>query len=115
MDMLFETIALSVITILLLLLMCTRKAGVIKLGLGVLTAVSSIASMIFFILMQKAAGNPGAGREVIQLYIPCAIYILVAVLGLISVGLSRRKLRMDKAAKIVAKGKANPPKAEEKH
>ena len=51
----------------------------------------------------------------VQLYIPCGIYILVAVCGLITVGLSRRKLRMDKAAKIVAKGKATPPKTEEKH
>ena len=115
MEFLFETIALSVITVLLLLLLSTRKAGKIKLILGVLTAVSAIASMVLFILMQRAAGNPDAGREVMQLYIPCGIYLLVVIWGVIQVALSRRKLRMDKAAKIVAKGKTNPPKTEEKN
>ena len=115
MELLFETIALSVITVLLLLLLSTRKAGKIKLILGVLTAASAIASMVFFILMQRAAGNPDAGREVVQLYIPCGIYVLVVLWSVIQVALSRRKIRMDKAAKIVAKGKATPPKTEEKH
>ena len=115
MELLFETIALSVITVLLLLLLSTRKAGKIKLILGVLTAASAIASMVLFILMQRAAGNPDAGREVMQLYIPCGIYLLVVIWGVIQVALSRRKLRMDKAAKIVAKGKTNPPKTEEKN
>ena len=115
MEFLFETIALSVITVLLLLLLSTRKAGKIKLILGVLTAASAIPSMVLFILMQRAAGNPDAGREVMQLYIPCGIYLLVVIWGVIQVALSRRKLRMDKAAKIVAKGKTNPPKTEEKN
>lgn len=115
MEFLFETIALSVITVLLLLLLSTRKAGKIKLILGVLTSASAIASMVLFILMQRAAGNPDAGREVMQLYIPCGIYLLVVIWGVIQVALSRRKLRMDKAAKIVAKGKTNPPKTEEKN
>ena len=115
MDFLFETIALSVITVLLLLLLSTRKAGKIKFLLGALTAASAIASMVLFILMQQAAGNPDTGREAVQLYIPCGIYAIIALWGVIQVALSRRKLRMDKAAKIVAKGKANPPKAEEKH
>ena len=115
MEFLFETIALGVITVLLLLLLSTRKAGKIKLILGVLTSASAIASMVLFILMQRAAGNPDAGREVMQLYIPCGIYLLVAIWGVIQVALSRRKLRMDKAAKIVAKGKTNPPKTEEKN
>ena len=113
MEKLFETIALSVITVLLLLLMLTRKSGKIKLILGSLTAVSSIASMVFFILMQKAAGNPDAGKEMMQLYVPCAAYLIVAAIGLVAVALSRRKLRMDKAAKIVAKNKnVTPPKKE---
>ena len=115
MEFLFETIALSVITVLLLLLLSTRKAGKIELILGVLTAASAIASMVLFILMQRAAGNPDAGREVMQLYIPCGIYLLVVIWGVIQVALSRRKLRMDKAAKIVAKGKTNSPKTEEKN
>ena len=57
MEMLFETIALSVITVLLLLLMLTRKPGHIKLLLGVLTAAAAVASMVFFILMQRANGE----------------------------------------------------------
>ena len=44
MEMLFETIALSVITVLLLLLMLTRKPGHIKLLLGVLTAAAAVCS-----------------------------------------------------------------------
>ena len=114
MEFLFETIALSVITVLLLLLLSTRKAGKIKLVLGALTSVSAISSMVLFILMQRAAGNPNAGREAVQLYIPCGIYIVIALWGVIQVALSRRKLRMDKAAKIVAKGKVTSPKTEEK-
>ena len=114
MEFLFETIALSVITILLLLLLSTRKAGKIKLILSVLTIASAIASMVLFILLQRSAGNPDAGREVIQLYIPCGIYAVIALWGVIQMALSRRKLRMDKAAKIVAKGKAHSPKADEK-
>ncbi len=114
MEFLFETIALSVITVLLLLLLSTRKAGKIKLILGALTAVSAISSMVLFILMQRAAGNPDAGREAVQLYIPCGIYIVIALWGVIQVALSRRKLRMDRAAKIVAKGKVTSPKTEEK-
>ena len=112
--MIFETVALSVITLLLLILLFTRKAGKIKLLLGLATAACSIASMVFFVLMQKAAGNPGTGREVTQLYIPCGIYLLVALWGCICVALSRRKLRMDKAAKIVAKNKGAVPQTADK-
>jgi len=109
--MIFETVALSVITLLLLALLFTRKAGKIKLLLGFVTAVSSICAMIFFLMMQKASGNPDAGKEVIQLYIPCAAYILIAIIGGICAARSRRKLRMDKAAKIVAKNKGTAPKS----
>ena len=103
MEMLFETIALSVITVLLLLLMLTRKPGHIKLLLGVLTAAAAVASMVFFVLMQRANGNPDAGQEVTQLYAPCGIYILVALFSLGVAALSRRKLRAEKNAKLAAK------------
>ena len=106
MEMLFETIALSVITLLLLLLMLTRKPGHIKLLLGVLTAAAAVASMVFFILMQRANGNPDAGQEITQLYAPCRIYILVALFSLGVSALSRRKLRAEKNAKLAAKAKA---------
>ena len=106
MEMLFETIALSVITVLLLLLMLTRKPGHIKLLLGVLTAAAAVASMVFFVLMQRANGNPDAGQEVTQLYAPCGIYILVTLFSLGVAALSRRKLRAEKNAKLAAKAKA---------
>ena len=99
--MLFETIALSVITVLLLLLTLTRKPGHIKLLLALLTAAASIASMVFFILMQRA--NPAnAGQDLLQVYAPCGIYVLVALFSLAVAALSRRKLRQDKAAKAAA-------------
>lgn len=106
MDWVFETIALSVITVLLFLLMLTRKPGHVKLLLGVLTAVAAAASLVLFILMQRAAGNPDQGKELIQMYIPCGIYALVVLWGILTAAASRRKLRLDKAAKAVAKGKA---------
>ena len=112
--MVFETVALSVITLLLLILLSTRKAGKIKFLLGLATAACSIASMVFFILMQKASGNPDAGREAIQLYIPCGIYLLIAIWGFICAALSRRKLRLDKAAKIAAKKKGAVSKTADK-
>ena len=109
--MLFETIALSVITVLLLLLTLTRKPGHIKLLLALLTAAASIASMVFFILMQRA--NPAnAGRELLQVYAPCGIYVLVALFSLAVAALSRRKLQKDKAAKAAAKAEKTAAKVE---
>lgn len=99
----FETIALSVITLLLLLLMLSRRAGRLKLLLGLLTAAASIASMIFFILMQHAGGGAAYGEEALQLYAPCGFYVLLALFSLAVAALSRRKLRLDKAAKAAAK------------
>ena len=108
--MLFETIALSVITVLLLLLTLTRKPGHIKLLLALLTAAASIASMVFFILMQRA--NPAnAGQDLLQVYAPCGIYVLVALFSLALAALSRRKLRQDKAAKASAKAAKAAEKA----
>ena len=108
--MVFETIALSVITVLLLLLTLTRKPGHIKL-LALLTAAASIASMVFFILMQRAGGSPDAGQDLLQVYAPCAIYVLVALFSLGVAALSRRKLRQDKAAKAAAKAAKAAEKA----
>ena len=102
----FETIALGIITLLLFLLMLSRKKGRIRMLLGALTAVSAIASMILFLLMQKASGNPDQGMELFQLYLPCGVYALFALSGGITALLSRRKLQKEKAAKAAAKGKA---------
>ena len=71
-----------------------------------LTAAAAVASMVFFILMQRANGNPDAGQELTQLYAPCGIYVLVALFSLAVAALSRRKLRAEKTAKLAAKAKA---------
>lgn len=110
--MVFETIALSVITVLLLLLMLTRKAGRIKLLLALLTAIAAIASMVLFILMQRAGGGPDRGQEAFQMYVPCALYLLAALFSLLMAALSRRKLRSDRAAKQAAKERTGEAKAE---
>ena len=77
--MVFETVALSVIALLLFILLLSRKHGTIKLLLGLLTAAAAIAAMVCFILKQRAAGNPDAGKEMMQLYVPCGIYLAVAL------------------------------------
>ncbi len=99
----FETIAFSVITALLFLLMLTRKAGKVKFLLGLLAAVCAMVSLVLFVLMQKAAGNPDAGKEFLQLYLPCGVYGVIAVWGAAASGLSHRKLRKEKAARQAAK------------
>ena len=102
----FETIALSVITLLLFLLMLSRKKGRIRMLLGALTAVSAIASMILFLLLQKASGHPDPGMELFQLYLPCAAYAAFALFGVIAAYLSHRMLQKEKAAKTAAKRKS---------
>ena len=101
--MVFETVALSVITLLLLILMLSRKGGAVKLLLGILTAGAAIASMVFFILMQRAAGNPDAGQELLQLYVPCGAYLLVALVGLLTAAGIHRKYKQEQAAKRALK------------
>ena len=101
--MIFETISLSVITLLLLILMLSRKGGAIKLLLGLLTAAAAIASLVFFVLMQRAAGNPDAGKELLQLYLPCGIYALVALWGLLTAVGIHRKYKRDREAKRALK------------
>lgn len=100
--MVFETIALSVITVLLLLLTLTRKAGRVKLLLALLSAAASIASMVCFILMRRAIPT-NAGQDPLQVYAPCAIYVLIVLFCLATAYLSRRKLQKDKAAKAATK------------
>lgn len=97
--MVFETVALSVITVLLLLLTLTRKAGRVKLLLALLTALAAVVSMVLFILMRHSSGGPDQGQEAFQMYVPCAFYLLAALFSLLMAALSRRKLRMDRAAK----------------
>ena len=111
----FETISISVISVLLLLLMLTRKNGKLKLLLGLLTAVAGIAAMVLFILMQRASGNPDAGKELMQLWIPCAAYLVVSLCGLLTaVGIHRRHKKeraAKRALKAAKKQEETQPKA----
>ena len=91
--MFWQTLALSVITVLLLLLMQTRKTGRIKLLLGALGAVCAVVSMVCFLLMQRASGNPDQGKALTQMVIPCGIYLLLALWGLLTAAFCRKKLR----------------------
>ena len=101
--MVFETVALSVIALLLFILLLSRKHGAIKLLLGLLTAAAGIAAMVCFILMQRAAGNPDAGKEMMQLYVPCGIYLAVALWGILVSAEIYHKQKKDKAAKRALK------------
>ena len=101
--MVFETITLTIITLLLLALTFIRKsAGKLKLLLGVVTAVAAILSMVCFLIMMKTGGKLQSGA---LLYVPCAIYALIALWGAIAAALSRRKLRIEKAARDIVDGK----------
>ena len=111
--MVFETISLSIITLLLLILLLSRKNGNLKLLLGILTAAASIAAMVCFILMQKESGNPDAGKEWMQLYLPCAIYLLIALWGsLTAFGIHRRKKRERDAKRALKNEKKHHPAEE---
>ena len=107
--MLFETIALSVITLLLFCLLLTRKPGKLQLILGALTAVSAVVSLVLFVLMQLASGNPDAGGGFFQLYRPCSLDGALGLWGAGAAFLSWRKLRRDKAAKESARRKKDSP------
>lgn len=91
--MLFQTIALSVITLLLFLLLLSRNPGRIKALLGALTAAAAVVSLVLFLLMRHAAGGAEAGKELFQLYVPCGLYLLLGLWGLISMVLNLWKLK----------------------
>ena len=101
--MVFETITLSIITLLLLALMMLRKsAGKLKLLLAILTTVSALLSLACFVIMMKTGGRLNSGA---LLYIPCAIYGVIALWGVIAAAISRRKIRIEKAARDIVSGK----------
>ena len=101
--MVFETVTLTIITLLLLVLLILRKtAGKLKLLLGLLTAVAALLSMVCLVIMMKVGNRLDAGA---LLYVPCGIYLLIALVGVITAALSRRKLRIDKAARDIVDGK----------
>ena len=101
--MVFETIALSIITLLLFILLLSQKKKALKLLLGVLSAAAAIAAMVCFLLMQRTSGNPDAGKELTQLYLPCAAYLFVALWGLLTAAGIHRKHKQDRAAKKALK------------
>ena len=110
--MIFETVALSVIALLLFILLLSRKSGTLKLLLGLLTAAAAIAAMVFFIMMQLEAGNPDAGKEMMQLYVPCGIYLLVALWSfLISAGIHRKQKKEREAKRALKEAKKREAEA----
>ena len=66
--MLFQVIAMSVITLLLFFLLLTRKPGRINLLLGACTTVCGIASMVLFILFQRKSGPVQNGTAPVKIH-----------------------------------------------
>ena len=94
--MIWQTLALSVIALLLLLLMQTRKTGRIKLLLGVLGAVCALLSLVLFLLTLRASGGPDQGKAVLQLYVPCGIYLALGLWGLFSALLCQKRMEKER-------------------
>lgn len=110
--MVFETVALSIIALLLFILLLSRKSGTLKLLLGFLTAAAAIAAMVFFVMMQRASGNPDAGKELVQLYIPCGIYLLIALWSfLVSAGIHRKQKKEREAKRALKEAKKREAEA----
>ena len=110
--MVFETVALSVIALLLFILLLSRKSGTLKLLLGFLTAAAAIAAMVFFVMMQRTSGNPDAGKELVQLYIPCGIYLLIALWSfLVSAGIHRKQKKEREAKRALKEAKKREAEA----
>jgi type VI protein secretion system component VasK len=110
--MVFETVALSIIALLLFILLLSRKSGTLKLLLGFLTAAAAITAMVFFIMMQRASGNPDAGKELVQLYIPCGIYLLIALWSfLVSAGIHRKQKKEREAKRALKEAKKREAEA----
>ena len=101
--MVFETITLTIITLLLLVLTFLRKsAGKLKLLLGSLTAVAAVLSMVCFLIMMKTGGRLQSGA---LLYVPCIVYLVIALIGVTAAAISRRRLKIEKAARDIVDNK----------
>lgn len=77
--MVWETAVMSFAAVLLLLLAKVRKTR--RPLLGALAGLCAVVSMVLFILMQRISGNPDAGQEIPQMYLPCGIYLALALWG----------------------------------
>lgn len=105
------TAALTVITGLLLLLMLTQRGKLrTRMLLGSLAAIAAIASMVFFLRALWGSGGPDEGRAMVQLYGPCALYLLLTLWGLAVSVNSRKKLKAAKAARRAEKQAAKAAK-----
>ena len=107
--MVWQAAAIGIITVLLFFLMLTRKAGRIKLLLGLLTGVCALATMALYLWILHQNGGADKGRELLQLYLPCGLCLLLAAWGWIAAALSQRKLRFNKAAKLARQKRAQDP------
>jgi glucan phosphoethanolaminetransferase (alkaline phosphatase superfamily) len=75
--------------IIFLLFMClivsiALKRNKTRLFLGLLMSALSIIAMILFIIVQDANGNPDAGNEILQLYLPISVFVVFITIGFVS-------------------------------
>lgn len=73
-------IVLLSLVLLISMAMKWRRAGQI---IGMLMSLLSVFAMILFLSIQRASGNPDAGREFIQIYFPVMVFMAFAVTGVI--------------------------------
>ncbi len=85
--MILFTFELSLLTGILFLVLLTSyisKWEKTKIVLSCIVPVLSLISMILFCYIQKAHGNPDAGKEFVQWYFPLSIYLFLTVFGIMS-------------------------------
>lgn len=58
-----------------------KKAGLIT---GMLMSFTSIITLMLFVTVQKANGNPDSGKEFGQFYLPISVFVVFIVIGFIS-------------------------------
>lgn len=94
--MAYSVVALWVGTPLLYLFTLSRPAGRLKTLLNLLTAICTAAAAVLYILLQHASGGPDAVRELEQLYIPCGIFLILAVRCLVTAGINWISIRAER-------------------
>lgn len=87
----FAFILCGIIIISFILFAVGRKWGKVRITAGSLMAVSGITLIPLFYKVQKMNGNPDAGKEFEQLYIPLGIFAAIAIIGAIIVWISIKK------------------------
>jgi lipopolysaccharide export LptBFGC system permease protein LptF len=84
----------EIIALLSLGLLSMRRAGQIT---GILMSLLSVFAMSLFLSIQRASGNPDAGRQIVQIYFPVMIFMAFGITGgICSTGMKKsyRTLRL---------------------